>query len=265
VLGCALQILVATSTLAWGVNTPAHLVVIKVCTCRRPCQRVCCFEAACVHAHWTCHSCVSTSTWRMSSMLGHPHFNTPLACMYERGYGHSRHWMPPLHHQILWTGLNQKTSCVGLKARAAGEVNRRAFLSASCSSFSSAYPSAHPGAYPSAYPSSFPSADPIANLGAETSANPSADPNADPNTDPNADPCPGPCIHNRFMPACLFCALSAVLDALCACMCNSCTQGTEYYDAPTKRYIDFPITDVLQVRGSCYSISLTGRGKHASA
>jgi activating signal cointegrator complex subunit 3 len=26
---CVLQILVATSTLAWGVNTPAHLVVIK--------------------------------------------------------------------------------------------------------------------------------------------------------------------------------------------------------------------------------------------
>jgi activating signal cointegrator complex subunit 3 len=26
---CTLQVLVATSTLAWGVNTPAHLVVIK--------------------------------------------------------------------------------------------------------------------------------------------------------------------------------------------------------------------------------------------
>jgi hypothetical protein len=24
-------------------------------------------------------------------------------------------------------------------------------------------------------------------------------------------------------------------------------QGTEYYDAPTRRYVDFPITDVLQV------------------
>jgi hypothetical protein len=27
----------------------------------------------------------------------------------------------------------------------------------------------------------------------------------------------------------------------------SAPQGTEYYDAPTKLYIDFPITDVLQV------------------
>lgn len=26
-------------------------------------------------------------------------------------------------------------------------------------------------------------------------------------------------------------------------------QGTEYYDAPTKRYVDFPITDVLQMMG----------------
>jgi replicative superfamily II helicase len=26
---CTHQVLVATSTLAWGVNTPAHLVVIK--------------------------------------------------------------------------------------------------------------------------------------------------------------------------------------------------------------------------------------------
>ena len=24
-------------------------------------------------------------------------------------------------------------------------------------------------------------------------------------------------------------------------------QGTEFYDAPTRRYVDFPITDVLQV------------------
>lgn len=24
-------------------------------------------------------------------------------------------------------------------------------------------------------------------------------------------------------------------------------KGTEYYDAPSKRYVDFPITDVLQV------------------
>lgn len=27
-------------------------------------------------------------------------------------------------------------------------------------------------------------------------------------------------------------------------------KGTEYYDAPSRRYVDFPITDVLQVRGS---------------
>lgn len=26
-------------------------------------------------------------------------------------------------------------------------------------------------------------------------------------------------------------------------------QGTEFYDAPTKRYVDFPITDVLQMMG----------------
>ena len=26
-------------------------------------------------------------------------------------------------------------------------------------------------------------------------------------------------------------------------------KGTEFYDAPAKRYTDFPITDVLQVRG----------------
>jgi hypothetical protein len=25
-------------------------------------------------------------------------------------------------------------------------------------------------------------------------------------------------------------------------------KGTEYYDAPSRRYVDFPITDVLQVR-----------------
>lgn len=26
-------------------------------------------------------------------------------------------------------------------------------------------------------------------------------------------------------------------------------QGTEFYDAPSKRYVDFPITDVLQMMG----------------
>lgn len=26
-------------------------------------------------------------------------------------------------------------------------------------------------------------------------------------------------------------------------------QGTEYYDAKTKRYVDFPITDILQMMG----------------
>lgn len=28
-------------------------------------------------------------------------------------------------------------------------------------------------------------------------------------------------------------------------------KGTEYYDAPSRRYVDFPITDVLQVRCCC--------------
>jgi activating signal cointegrator complex subunit 3 len=27
-------------------------------------------------------------------------------------------------------------------------------------------------------------------------------------------------------------------------------KGTEYYDAPSRRYVDFPITDVLQVWGA---------------
>lgn len=27
------------------------------------------------------------------------------------------------------------------------------------------------------------------------------------------------------------------------------TQGTEYYDGKTKRYVDFPITDILQMMG----------------
>ena len=30
--GGKIQVLVCTSTLAWGVNFPAHLVVVKVCT-----------------------------------------------------------------------------------------------------------------------------------------------------------------------------------------------------------------------------------------
>jgi hypothetical protein len=30
---------------------------------------------------------------------------------------------------------------------------------------------------------------------------------------------------------------------------NASRQGTEFYDAPSKRYVDFPITDVLQVAG----------------
>ena len=41
------QVLVATSTLAWGVNTPAHLVIIKgteyfdaPSRCARPCTRM---------------------------------------------------------------------------------------------------------------------------------------------------------------------------------------------------------------------------------
>lgn len=44
-------------------------------------------------------------------------------------------------------------------------------------------------------------------------------------------------------------------------------KGTEYYDAPSKRYVDFPITDVLQVRvylcvpaaavPQCYAVSVT--------
>lgn len=29
----------------------------------------------------------------------------------------------------------------------------------------------------------------------------------------------------------------------------SCNQGTEYYDGKTKRYVDFPITDILQMMG----------------
>lgn len=29
----------------------------------------------------------------------------------------------------------------------------------------------------------------------------------------------------------------------------TCLQGTEYYDGKAKRYIDFPITDILQMMG----------------
>jgi replicative superfamily II helicase len=35
-------------------------------------------------------------------------------------------------------------------------------------------------------------------------------------------------------------------------------KGTEYYDAPSKRYVDFPITDVLQVRGCCKARARAG-------
>lgn len=30
---------------------------------------------------------------------------------------------------------------------------------------------------------------------------------------------------------------------------NHCFQGTEFYDGKTKRYVDFPITDILQMMG----------------
>lgn len=41
-------------------------------------------------------------------------------------------------------------------------------------------------------------------------------------------------------------------------------KGTEYYDAPSRRYVDFPITDVLQVNclGPCMGLIGAGGCSH---